>query len=489
MTAISAAEGWLIFLGYGVLMLGLVALLTRPERTSDEHLVANRNVSLWPGAFSIAVTWIWAPAVFIASQKSFEQGLAGIFWFTVPNVVTFFTFAPLALRLRRLMPAGYSLPDYVWTRYQSPPAHLAFLVVTLGYELGAIIINSLAGGILMHALTGIDLRVAIAMLAATAFVYTVWRGLPASIVTDVIQMSLLLFVAAVLVPWTVVESGGWSTVRAGLGGLAGTDSPLDPWVAYSFGIPATLGLLAGPVSDQMFYQRAMASARRRVVGTFVLGGLLFGIVPVTLSILGFLAASPSVRPLVQVVDPQMVSVAVVAHFLPRWTLFGFALMVLCALSSTLDSAYCAVGSLGSIDIYRRYRNRSAGDGDLIRASKITMLAFALTGTAIAMIPGLKLLWVFLIYGALASAALVPTVFVLYGSRLTARGAFWSVFSSFVLGTPLSIWGNVSGRTHLVVAAALATPLLGLAICLFDCRGRGDSLPAPAEFPLDEEGER
>src|SRR5512141_2315677 len=108
MTTISQSEGWLIFVSYGVLMVGIVALCTRPERTSEGHLVAHREVSLLPGAFSIAVTWIWAPAVFIASQKSFEQGLAGIFWFTVPNVLTFFTFAPLALRLRRLMPTGYS---------------------------------------------------------------------------------------------------------------------------------------------------------------------------------------------------------------------------------------------------------------------------------------------------------------------------------------------------------------------------------------------
>ncbi len=471
---LTARDGWLIFALYGAGILLLTWLFTKKEQSKDEHLVANRNVGVFAGMCSVAVTWIWAPAIFIASQKSFEQGLPGIFWFTVPNIVTFFVFAPLALRLRRLLPGGYSMPDYIWRRFGGARStHGMFLIVTLGYELGAIIINTLAGGLLMHTIAGIDLQLGILCLAGIALIYSAWRGLPASIITDIVQMGMILFIAAILVPWSVLKAGGISAVAGGIGGVTGNFTDVfDPWIAYSFGIPATLGLISGPISDQMFYQRAMAARMRSIVKTFVFGGLLFGIVPVVLSIFGFLAANPAITPALGIVDNQMVGVYVVEHFLPSWTLFGFALMALAGLSSTLDSAYVAVGSLIGVDVYHRYIRPDASDRSIVRASQIGMILFVIVGTAIAMIPGMKLLWAFLIYGALASSALVPTVLSLYWKRLTAKGAFWAILISFAVGLPLSIYANVTENTHLVVLAAFMSVILGLVVCLFDgyCRG-------------------
>lgn len=466
-TFITQTEGWLVFLVFAISMIGLVWLATRPHKNKDDHLLAGRNVATLPGAFSIAVSWIWAPAVFVCSQKSYQQGLAGIFWFTVPNILCFFTFAPLALRLRRLMPYGYSMPDFIWKRFGgNRPAHLIFVTLTLGYELGAIISNALAGGTLMSSLSGMELHTAILGMTLVATSYAIWRAMPASIVTDFIQMSVILLVAFVLVPWVVMNAGGWSIVTSGLTGISGSINVFDPWIAYSFGIPATLGLISGPVADQMFYQRVMSARYKLVVKTFVVGGLVFGIVPIVLSILGFVAASPEMVG-VSIHDPQMVSVAVIQHFLPKWTLFLFAFMILCALCSTLDSAYIAVGSIWSIDIFRRYKCPNATDKEIIQTSKKAMLVFALIGTLIAMIPGLKILWVFLIGGALASASLVPTVLALFWKRLTAWGAFWGAFLSFVVGLPISIYANFSENPHLIVLSALLSVVIGLVICLYD----------------------
>lgn len=466
---ITQQQGWLIFLFYGLGILLLTYLFTKKEQTADTHLVANRKVSIFAGAFSIAVTWIWAPAIFIASQKSFEQGLPGIFWFTLPNIICFFVFAPLAMRLRRLLPFGYSMPDFIARRFPNDKkTHLVFLIITLGYELGAIIINTLAGGLLMHSVAGIDLRLAIVVLAGVALFYSVWRGLPASIITDIIQMSMILFIGFILVPWVIIQAGGVGAIAGGLGGVSGKFSNLfDPWIAYSFGIPITLGLIAGPIADQMFYQRAMAVKKSKITKTLIYGGLLFGVVPIILSIFGFVAANPAITPLLGITDAQLVGVNVVRHFLPQWALYGFALMALCGLSSTLDSAYCAIGSLTAVDIYKRYKNKTASDQQIIRASQIGMILFVVFGTIVAMIPGMKLLWVFLIYGALASAALVPTILSLYWKRLTARGAFWGSFLSFAIGLPLSIYANFTENAHLIVLAAVASVVIGLAICLFD----------------------
>ena len=79
-------------------------------------MVAERNVSWWLGATSIAASWIWAPALFVSVQVAYEKGLPGIFWFTFPNIIALLLFIFLAPKIREKLPYGYTLPQ--WIRYK-----------------------------------------------------------------------------------------------------------------------------------------------------------------------------------------------------------------------------------------------------------------------------------------------------------------------------------------------------------------------------------
>lgn len=484
-TSLSSQSGWLLLASYGAIMTAIVWFKTSRDRSAEQHLVADRKVGIWPGAFSIAVTWIWAPAIFVCSQKAYEQGLAGIFWFTVPNIICFFTFVPVVLKARRLMPKSYSLPDFIWKHFGGDArSHLVFVAIVLGTSVTGIISNSLAGGLLLNSLAGTDKTLTIIAFSFIALFYSIWRGLPASIVTDVMQMALILAIALLLVPWTLFEAGGVSTIWQGLAGTQGSTNVLEPWILYSFGLPATIGLISGPICDQMFYQRAMATRPEYIKRTFVYGGLLFGIVPVVLSVFGFIAASPSFAPQMQGVDSQMVSIKVVEHLLPQWTLYGFAIMALCGLSSTLDSAYCAAGSLFAVDVYRRYLRPDADDQQLLWASKIGMLFLAVIGTSIAIIPGVQLLWIFLIYGTLAAAGLFPALLALFWSKTSARGVYWGAASAITVGLPIAIYANATNSPHLIVASSLCTCLIGLGITAGEAVGLFGVSPSPRNLRLE-----
>ena len=449
MSIISQFDGWFILIVFAIVMISSVYFLTKRKfNTIDWFLVSDRNVSWFSGAFSIAVSWIWAPAIFIASLQAYTKGIAGAFWFIVPNILCFFVFAPLAIRLRKLMPNGFTLPEFILKRYNGDKkTHLSFLVIFFGYQLGAIIINALAGGTLLYILTGMNFYVAVISLSLVALVYSIISGLEASILTDIFQMSLILITCFVLIPWVLISSGGFSSVLGGLGGVTGQFSNVfNPWIAFSFGIAMTFGLLSGPIGDQMFFQRGFAVKRKHIVKTFVVGGLLFGLVPVMLCLLGFVGVSSGI----EVADPQMVAPLVIAHYLPKAALLLFVFMAFAGLSSTLDSAYCAISSLGTIDVYKRYIDPNAKDEKLLNVSRCVMVIMAVIGTSIALLQP-KLLWVFLIYGALASAAFFPTIL--------------AVALSLVIGLPLSVYANVVGNVNLIVLAAVLSVAVGLVVCL------------------------
>ncbi len=95
MYLISQSEGLITLLIFGVAMFAIIYFLTKKQfHSKDAFLVARREVGWFRGSLSIAVSWIWAPAVFIASMQAYTQGIAGAFWFIVPNIICFLCSRP-----------------------------------------------------------------------------------------------------------------------------------------------------------------------------------------------------------------------------------------------------------------------------------------------------------------------------------------------------------------------------------------------------------
>lgn len=449
-------------------MIALVWFKTHTEQHADGFLLADRKVGLWQGAFSIAVSWVWAPAIFVASMQAFSQGLAGVFWFTLPNVLCFFLFAFLAVHLRKQMPNGYTLPEFIHQHFNGHKGvHILYILVFLMQMLLALIINAYAGGLLLSTVSGLPLSVAVISMAGVAMAYSLISGLKASIFTDVIQMLLLLFLAFIIVPLCIHQAGGWSSVTGNLGGVSGTYANVfNPHIAFAMGIPLSISLMVQPLSDQMFIQRAMAVPRRNIIKTFVFGGLLFGLVPITLSLLGFVGVGLANQGTVNVTDPQMIAPQTIAALLPKAALYAFCLMAMAGLSSTIDSAYCAISALTSIDIYKRYLVPNATDKQLLTSSRLFMLAFGILGTTIALLEP-KLIWSITISASITGALFFPTVFALFWNKVTPRGIWLSVALVLFTILPLAVYANVTNNEKLIVTASILSVLIGLTVCLID----------------------
>jgi hypothetical protein len=107
------------------------------------------------------------------------------------GAVGLFMFAPLAARIRRLMPTGYTSGDFIRLRYGNF-AWRVFLVISLFYSLGWLVSMGMAGGILIHALTGIPYHYGMTVILSICVGYTLLGGFRAVIGTDFIQALLIL---------------------------------------------------------------------------------------------------------------------------------------------------------------------------------------------------------------------------------------------------------------------------------------------------------
>lgn len=457
MNSIAPMTGYILLISYGLFMFGLSYFYLKKSETHTNFLVADRKVSYIQSGFSTAATWIWAPALFIASQKAYQQGVAGVFWFTVPNILCLCIFAFFAQYLRNKFKDGYTLAEYMNVRY-SRRVQILYIISLSALSICQFAVQLLAGGAVVTYLTGIDFTIVTIILTLIALSYSLVSGIRASIMTDVWQMIIILVVVFVVVPLVYVKGGGHEVLVKGIGGISGNYSNVfDSGVAYSFGIVVTIGLLAGPFGDQSFWQRAFTTKKKDVKKAFLLSALVFGVVPIFTSVIGFMAAGLKID---AGSNAQLINIITVNELLPKAILIPFVWMLLSGLVSTLDSGLCSISSIVSTDVMQ-------GSKDKLKTAKIGMIALAIGGILIANIPNLKILYLFIFYGTLRASTLLPTIMTIAYKKLSEKGMFYGILTSLCVGVPLFAIAGFNGLTDLKVFASIFTVLAsGIIVMIF-----------------------
>lgn len=463
--------------------------------SAESFLIGERRVNWILGGSSIAASWIWAPALFVSTLFAYEHGAAGLFWFVVPNICALAVFAILAPAIRKKMPYGYSLPQWIRHSLKDEKVHKMYLFPFFFYQLMAISVQLYAGGNLLALLIGVPVYqatavVTIAILAAIPLTYSLLSGLEASILTDFIQQAILFIALLIIIPWILVVTGP-EVVLSGLSGVSGSTNIFDPDIAFSLGIVTSIGLLSGAISDQQYWQRGFSIREGHVKKAFIFGALSFGIVPLVLGLLGFIAASPMVPVSIpEGIDKSLIGVLVVGEMLPVWTAFLFVVMLMSALSSTLDSGMNAAASLYATDVMKytehekdlmlRYEKGESFndkerlekyvlDARRLEGSRTTMVFLTILGFLVALaviyIPKFELQQLWWVFNTVAASVVVPTLLSLYWERLSAKGVFWGVLTSFFIGLPLFIYSNILNKPVWIVGSSLFVVGITLAFCL------------------------
>lgn len=235
-------NGIMVLVAYAVLMIVATIVFAKRDKDSDSFYVGNRNMGTVSSAMSIAATWIWAPALFTSAEKAYLNGVPGLFWFLVPNILCLLIFIPFAKRIRKEMPNGITLSGYMHEKYRSEKVKGVYLFQLTMLTVLSTAVQLLAGGKILSVATGLPLWVMTIVLAVIAFSYSQISGIKASVLTDAIQMIFLLLACAIFVPWALKSNGGMSSIQ--LSGITGEFGDLFSknglQVFLGFGLPTAI---------------------------------------------------------------------------------------------------------------------------------------------------------------------------------------------------------------------------------------------------------
>lgn len=461
-TGLPPALGIALMLGLGALMVTIALVVKTLVRTTHDFVIAGRRIGLGFGVGSVIAVWTWSMAVMMSSAQAFTWGTSGLLWFVVPNGLAVMVMVPFAVRLRRQMPAGYTIVEFIRERFRSRPATMAMLVAILFGLLCEIFINLFGVVLVMGVVFGLQTGAVLIITLAVVTVYSYFGGLWTSAITATFNTLLITVPAAIVVLWVIHAAGGAETVfRAVDAGGPATLSAFDSAAAKGFGISLALGLLASTMADQTFWQKVWSMKPANLNRTFLWAGLWFYPIPLTLGLLGLVALGTGVTAQdLGAFGAGGVGPYVVSHIgLPVVLIALYVLIILNACYSSIDGAFSALSSIVAVDVVKRLRPR-VSDRALLRATKASILVAGVVG-GVVVSSGVDYVQLVSTVFFIKAALIVPLALAIFWPRMSASAFTASLILAVAVGLPIrASVGELEGiialeATSLVVAVGVS----------------------------------
>ncbi len=441
-------------LGVTVLALGattLIGLWYAHSRTAtaksliSAHGQASEGMTAASVVASIMGAWILLSP---AEAGAAFGGLPAILGYALGSAVPLALFVPIGRRVRRVMPEGHSLTEYVHARFG--PWFYGFVLVVATFYLFIFLAAEMTGISLALALVAdVPLWVTASVIGGFVLIYTAYGGLIASLVTDTVQTLLLLPLLVVGFAGAIVALGGTGAVHSQ---VAATQpallNPTNPG-GLAFGLYVVFAVIGANLMNQGLWQRVWAadsdaSVRRSfgvaavaVVPMVLLAGL-FGVAAAGLNVVGD--------------QPGIAFFLVLDAAFPDWVTLAVVVVAVLLVASSADTVLNAIASIVTTDLARLWTG--LGDGTLSGVARgVTILVAA--GAIFVGAQGYGVLTLFLLADLLAAAAVAPFVLGLYLPTLTERGALAAGVAGLAVG--LAYFPSIRGALAAIGLGGLPAP--------------------------------
>lgn len=449
-TQIPAQTALFILIGFGAIWVWFGWWLGRSNRNIDDYMLAGRNVGLALASATAMATWITSNTTLVAPQLTYQLGVWGMVGYSMA-ALGLILFAPMAQRIKELMPSGYTCGDFIRVRF-GRIAWYVFLVVSFFYAMGWLVSLGMAGGILLQALSGLEYHLGMSAILFICVTYTLLGGLRAVIATDYAQ-TLIILVGVLFIGFVCWRDVGMKTIYSS---VAETQPQL-----LNLLFPAAIMFLFNNIffgigeifHSNVWWSRAFAFKAGIGKRAYLIAGLLWLPIPIVTGFIALAAPTLNIYP----PSPDMIGPLIAAKLLGSAGAIFVFIVVFSALASSLDSLLAATGDLLTEDVYRRLLFPDTTKQQLFRVGKLVVLGLGAL-TWLLCLPRLATLGELLNFtGAFVASTIWPIVLGLYRERLA--GVFAA--TAMVLGTVCGLIGYFSVGFYV---AALTSATVSLMVC-------------------------
>lgn len=464
---------------YFVAVLGLGFLLQRQTDTSEAFFLAGREMSAWVAGVSFLAANMGALELMGWAAAAYQYGMLAAHWYWI-GAVPAMLFLGLVMMPFYYISRTHSVPGYLKLRFGEPTRALsAFSFAGMTVLMSGI--NMFAMAKVMQVVLGWNLNFSIFASSLTVAAYVTLGGLRSAILNEVMQF-FLIWAGALVVPILgLIETGGWSGLKARV--VANTASPgyLHLWTtlgdfrANSMGIHWTgivfglgfVGALGYWTTDFLVVQRILAAKDLRssqmapIIGAWfkmavpfivILPGLVgLAVLPASgLALVGEGTAQAG-----QHTYNEVLPLLLIRYAGPG--LLGLGITALIAgFMSGMAGNVSAFSAVWTYDIYQPLLRPKATDAEMLKVGRwSTILGVLISiGTAyFAMHFASIMEYVQALFSFFVTPLFGTVILGMLWKRTTGPGAFWGLLAG--TGSSVGMWAWVQVQPSALKILALS----------------------------------
>jgi sodium/proline symporter len=449
-----------------VLGIGYWAMRRGGGEDLEGYLLGGRQVGPMTTALTLQSTSMSGYMFLGAGGLGFTQGYWAL-WYAAGDIGGgVLNLSIIGRRMRKLSQVFGALTaiEYLEKRYPSPAVRLfagTLTVFLLGFY---VLAQFIAGGKGMALVTGIPYPISLAIAVGIILVYTFMGGYLAVAYTDFFQ-SLIMLVG---VMWIVIAA------LSELGGLTAANnaiSELDPTLlsvwGRDLGFQGQWGVVAGAllifsvgymgwphVVTRHMAMAAPATARRAGIWA-TLWNLFFVPAPYLVGIMAILIL-PGLD------DPEMAIFEVAGVLLPAAVTGLVMAAIMAAIMSTADSLLLQTGSIASRDLYERFINPHASEGQMVWVSRGLVLTIAVVGYIVALVEPPTVFGIVIFATSVLGSAFLPAyVCAVWWRKANTAGAM----SSMIVGAFIAFIWEYAGLVETTQLHPMLTGVLSSSVTM------------------------
>lgn len=424
----------------------------RIKKDSNDYLYAGRNVGLALSTATLIAAWVTGNTTMSAPEQGYTIGILACFGYATAGL-SLCIFAPLALRIKKIMPHGCTSGDFVRCRY-GKAVWVVFLLISAWYFVGFLMTQAMAGGILLQSLSGLEYHIGMLLIMVVCTIYTLKGGLKAILSTDFIMAMLILvmlLVTAVLAFFKFSPAQVYDGVMANKPELMNVLSSVGIMYLGSNFLFATGEIF----HSNIWWQRIYAAKEKVTFRSFILSGLIWTTVPIIAGSLAFVAVAEGyVVPQVNMVFPIVVS-----KLLGPAGAVLVLIIIYSALASTVSSVLTASSNLLVQDIYKRAFRPNATDEQIVKYVRYTIVGMAVVTVILVWNQPASMYQVLYLTGSAVAATIWPIALGIYNSHVNRKAVFVAMLCS--VGFGLVAYFTISSYAAPVVSALVSLIIISI----------------------------
>jgi sodium/pantothenate symporter len=397
----------------------------------SEYYIGSKSFGAMVLAMTLVVTFASGSSFLGGPGAASVYGYGWVFLAMIQIPTAYLTLGVLgkkfAIVSRRIN--AVTILDILKARYNSTLYIILSAIVIVGFFLGIMVAQWMAGATLISSVTGLHYNTGLIIFAIVVLVYVTFGGFRAVALSDLIQGVVMFFGAIVLMIAIIAAGGGVDALTSAMESDApGLVTPFGPegsplnaalWT-ISFWILVGFGLLGLPHVGirAMSYRDANSMARAMVIGTVVVG-----LIMLALHLAGAWGRVLVPEIAAGEITGDYVIPEVAQRVMPNWVAGIILAGPLAAIMSTVDSILILVSSTIVKDVYIGYINKKPKDVSVKAISigltaALAVLVFILSFEQIPLIVILNLFGI----GGLQAFFLFPMLLGLFWQRANYQGA-------------------------------------------------------------------